>query len=278
MPYRIHAIIQARMKSSRLPDKVMLDIDGQPMLVRVIDRVRSAKLVNQVVVATTSGADEDPIEKLCHQNGVDCYRGSLHDVLDRYYQAAKTSGAEIVVRITADCPLIDPGLIDETISALLGGANLSARWQAQGDPKAYPSATTDGIPWDYASTRLPPPWKRTFPIGLDVEVCTFNALEKAWQQAQEQHEREHVMPYLYDFPNRFRCIVADWHQDLGDYRWTVDTPQDLELMREVYVRLHGKPNFNWLTVLQLFQENPELNLINANTYHKDFREVDSRRA
>ncbi len=139
-----------------------------------------------------------------------------------------------MVRITADCPLVDPGLIDETISVLFGEAKEQLSGNRRGILADYPEPSLEGIPWDYASTRLPPPWKRTFPIGLDVEVCTFAALERAWSEAQAPYEREHVLPYLYDEPNRFRCVVADWTEDLGAYRWTVDTQADLDVMRMVY--------------------------------------------
>ena len=177
MRYRTIAIIQARMKSSRLPDKVMLDIAGKPMLQRVIERTARAKLVDQVVVATTSGADEDPIAQLCEGLGVPCFRGSLQDVLDRYYRCASLYSPDIVVRITADCPVIDPGLIDETIGVMTGTSEGNGFWKPQGDPGYYSPPTNPLIPWDYAATRLPPPWKRTYPIGLDVEAFTFNALE-----------------------------------------------------------------------------------------------------
>jgi spore coat polysaccharide biosynthesis protein SpsF len=276
MKKKVIAIIQARMKSSRLPDKVMLDIQGKPMLTRVIERVRLARHIDRVVVATTSGADEDPIANLCQVNEVDCYRGSLQDVLDRYYQAARPYQPDIVVRITADCPLIDPGLINETVDVMIGGGTPTAIWKPQADADKYPPATND-IAWDYASTRLPPPWHRTFPIGLDVEACRFEALERAWKEARAPFEREHVMPYFYDLPNRFRCIIADWTEDLGFHRWTVDTEADLALIREVYARLEGNP-FTWQDVLALFEQDPDLIKINAGIYHKDFREVDSRRS
>ncbi len=265
------------MKSSRLPDKVMLDLAGKPMLLRVIERVKKAGRIQKVMVATTSGEDENPIAELCAVNHIDCYRGSLQDVLDRYYQAASLAGADIVVRITADCPLIDPGLIDDTVAALLGETSGKANWQGQGNPEGYPPATVEGIPWDYASTRLPPPWKRTFPIGLDVEVCTYSALARAWHEAKAQFEREHVLPYLYEEPNRFRCIVADWPEDLGEYRWTVDTAADLDAMRMVCQKLASRPDFTWLDVLDLYRKTPELAEINAGIYHKDFREVDTRK-
>jgi len=276
MKKKVLAIIQARMKSSRLPDKVMLDIQGKPMLTRVIERVRLARHIDRVVVATTSGADEDPIAELCLSNGIDCYRGSLQDVLDRYYQAARPHQPDIVVRITADCPLIDPGLIDETVDVMIGTGSTTAIWKPQADAEKYTASSSD-IAWDYAATRLPPPWHRTFPIGLDVEACRFQALERAWKEATASFEREHVMPYFYDTPNRFRCVVADWPVDLGYHRWTVDTNDDLALIRELYVRLGEKP-FTWLDVLTLFEQDPDLIKMNAGIHHKDFREVDSRRS
>lgn len=277
MNEKVVAIIQARMKSSRLPDKVLLDLAGKPMLERVINRVRRASRVHEVMVATTSDPDEDPISELCAHHGIRCYRGSLHDVLDRYYQAATEAEAGIVVRITADCPLIDPGLIDETIEALLGYQTGEAIWKPQGNPAIYPAPTVEDIPWDYASTRLPPPWNRTFPIGLDVEVFTYTALARAWREAKLPFEREHVLPYLYEEPNRFRCLVADWTEDLGEYRWTVDTIVDLDAMREVYSLLPNPENFTWRDVVELYRKRPRLAFINAGVYHKDFRETDSRR-
>lgn len=255
----------------------MLDLAGKPMLMRVIERVKQAKSIRQVMVATTNGPDEDPIAQLCAQANIACYRGSLQNVLDRYYQASLQSNADVVVRITADCPLVDPGLIDETVYALFGKQTGNAVWKPQGNPADYPPPTVAGIPWDYASTRLPPPWKRTFPIGLDVEVCTFAALKRAWREAKAQYETEHVLPYLYDEPNRFRCIVADWTRDLGDYRWTVDTTEDLEAMRIIYERLLQKDSFNWLDVLERYEQDPSLASINAGIHHKDFREVDTRK-
>ncbi len=276
MKKEVVAIIQARMKSSRLPDKVMLDIQGKPMLTRVIERVQLSRQVDQVIVATTNGLDEDPIAELCRWMEVGCYRGSLQDVLDRYYQAAKPVKPDIVVRITADCPLIDPELIDETVEVMLGQSKGNAIWNPQADAEKFPAPEGE-IPWDYASTRLPPPWHRTFPIGLDVEACRFDALERAWKEAVAPFEREHVMPYFYDAPNRFRCIVADWPVDLGFHRWTVDTQQDLALIREIYTRLGGRP-FTWQDVLALFQKDPDLITINAGIYHKDYREVDPRRS
>jgi spore coat polysaccharide biosynthesis protein SpsF len=270
------AIIQARMKSSRLPDKVMLDIAGKPMLQHVIERTSRAKMVQQVVVATTTGADEDPIAELSASINVPCFRGSLQDVLDRYYQCAKKYSPDVVVRITADCPVIDAGLIDETVSVLLGETEGNGLWQPQGDPRLYGQSTASGIPWDYAATRLPPPWRRSYPIGLDVEAFTFSALETAWHEAKEQHDREHVLPYLYEVENRFRCIIGAHQPDCGHHRWTVDTPTDLELIRQIYSRLQGE-DFSWKDVLRLVKQQPELSMINADVPHKTYLDVDNRK-
>jgi spore coat polysaccharide biosynthesis protein SpsF len=249
---RTVAIVQARMGSSRLPGKVLLDIAGQPMLSRVVERARLAKTLDSVVVATTCEPADDPVQALCAQQGYPCYRGSLHDVLERYYQAARRFQAEVIVRITADCPLIDPGLIDEAVNAFLG----------------------DFPHYDFAANRLPPPWGRTYPIGLDVEVCAFTGLELAWKEADQPHQREHVMPFFYEQPQRFRILHLNHERDYGTLRWTVDTPEDLELVRQVYARFPGRDDFSWLEVLALFEREPDLAQINAGVRHKNYREVD----
>jgi len=276
MTPRVLAIIQARMRSSRLPQKVMLDIAGKPMLQRVIERTARANQVTEVVVATTRDGDEDPIAMLCGKLGVACYRGSLQDVLDRYYRCAQPYQPDVVVRITSDCPVMDAGLIDETILALEGTPGESILWLPQGDPTKYPTATHAEIPWDFAATRLPPPWHRTFPIGLDVEACTFPALEIAWHTANAPHEREHVMPYLYQTPGQFRCIIGNHTENLGNQRWTVDTAADLDMIRGVYAQL-GTEDFDWLDVLKVVREHPELSAINADVQHKSYLDVDTRK-
>jgi spore coat polysaccharide biosynthesis protein SpsF len=249
---RTVAIIQGRMSSSRLPGKVMLDLAGEPMLMRVVERVRLVKSIDTLVVATTLDPSDDPLETFCHQNDINCFRGSLPDVLDRFYQAAKIYQARIIVRITADCPLVDPGLVDETVRLF----------------------RTSGV--DFAANRLPPPYQRTYPIGLDVEVCSFAALERAWQESTALHDREHVMPYLYEMEGRFKVAVLNYEKDYGKLRWTVDTPQDLELVRQVYRRLNGLSGFSWLDVLAIFEREPELAEINAQVVHKNMFDVDTR--
>lgn len=258
------------MASSRLPGKVLLDIGGRPMLERVVERARRAGSLRQVVVATTVDPSDDPVERLCRERDYPCYRGSAQDVLDRYYQAARLFSAEIIVRITADCPLIDPQVIDRTVYAFLGldvGDNASPGLRG---------LSLSSLPYDFAANRLPPPWGRTYPIGLDVEVCTFTALEQAWKEAVLPHQREHVMPFFYENPERFRILLVDHDKDYGALRWTVDTPQDLELLRRIYAHFEGRDDFSWLEVLALFERQPELRQINAQIQPKHYQAVDER--
>jgi spore coat polysaccharide biosynthesis protein SpsF len=249
---RVVCIIQARMGSSRLPGKVLKDIGGKPMLGWVVERVRQCKKVDQVVVATTGDTWDEPICEYCRAESIACFRGNLFDVLDRYYQAAKEYRADVVVRVTADCPLIDPAVVDRTIAEL--------------QEKQL----------DFTANRLPPPFKRTFPIGLDVEVVSMAALSEAWENAKEQHEREHVMPYLYAGPRQFKTSVIDAPQDYGSQRWTVDTPEDLEFLRGIARLLNGRMDFTWMEILTLVQAHPELSLINATVQHKFMKDVDDR--
>jgi spore coat polysaccharide biosynthesis protein SpsF len=264
------AIIQARMGSSRLPGKVLRDLAGQPMLGRVIARARRATSLDAVAVATTDQPDDDPVADYCAQIGAPVFRGSLFDVLDRYYGAARAFDADVVVRLTADCPLIDPQVIDRTVHAFLGrpqGPDYVL--SPDGPQKAQP-------PFDFAANRLPPPWGRTYPIGLDVEVCRFSGLETVWKEAQEKHQREHVMPFFYDHLERFRILLVNHPHNFGGLRWTVDTPEDLALLQTIFARFDGRDDFGWLDVLELFRREPELARINAGVAHKDYRQVDER--
>jgi spore coat polysaccharide biosynthesis protein SpsF len=264
---RTVAIVQARMNSSRLPGKVLLDIAGQPMLARVVSRAARAASVDQVVLATTTDASDDPVASYCRSKGIPCTRGDQFDVLDRYYQAARKFDAEVLVRVTADCPAIDPGLIDEVVAALLEGGR------------------------DFACNRLPPPWHRSYPIGLDTEACTFAALERAWKEAQEPQQREHVMPYFYEnaqlsavsdrlsagtSPRGFRIALLNHVPDYGQMRWTVDTAQDLEFIRQVYARFAGRDDFTWKDVLVLVGREPKLAEINSAVRHKTLEDIDKR--
>ena len=260
------AIIQARMASSRLPGKVLLDIAGQPMLTHVVERTRRARTVDQVIVATTTDVVDDPLVEFCSQHKYPYYRGSQYDVLDRYYQAAckfvepVDRVSAVIVRITSDCPVIDPDVIDQTVHAYQ---------EIAGESEDLPSV--------FVANRLPPPWGRTFPIGLDTEVCAFSSLELAWKEARAPHQREHVMPFFYDQPDRFRIHLVNHSADYGSLRWTVDTPQDLELVRRIFDYFPGRNDFTWLEILALFEHHPELADINRQVTAKDYRLVDQRR-
>jgi len=274
-PNNVVAIIQARMSAKRLPNKVLLDIAGEAMLTRVVERIRRSRWIDQVVVATSSDPSDDPIETFCEQHEYLCFRGNLHDVLDRYYQAAVHYSADVVVRITADCPIIDPKVIDQTLMAFYDlGPSLITR-SAQPPDKRKKIANEFVPGWDFAANRLPPPWKRTFPIGLDTEICSISALETAWRKANQPHHREHVLPYLYEEDQDFRVLVLNHEPDFGDVRLTVDTFQDLELLRMIYARFGGGDDFSWYEVLDLLEMEPELAEVNANIRHKDYKDIET---
>lgn len=245
-------IIQARMGSSRLPGKVLKDVLGKPLLVREIVRVRRAQSLGQVVVATTVDPEDDPIAAICRLQGVPFFRGDPLDVLDRYYQAAQCFRAEVVVRLTGDCPLIDPREIDRTVRAFFAA----------------------GV--DFAANRLPPPWKRTTPIGMDTEVITIDALARTWREAEARYAREHVMPYLYEQVGRFDTLLVDHTPDLGGYRLTVDTPEDLALIREIFDHFDGTDEFSLMEIMALLRERPELLALNAQVVHKGYQDTDAR--
>ncbi len=248
----IVAIIQARMGSSRLPGKVLKDIGGEPMLYRVVTRVRRSQWIGQVIIATTVDVSDDPVADFCLSRGIPCYRGHLQDVLDRYYQAAGLFNAQTVVRLTGDCPLIDPKEIDRTITAYIEA----------------------GV--DFAANRLPPPWARTTPIGMDTEVISMEALSRAWREAKAPHEREHVMPYLYDTPGRFNTLLVDHVPNLGHLRLTVDTAEDLALIRQIYRHFGNRDDFSLDDILDALRAHPDWLSINSDVVHKSFTDVDQR--
>lgn len=234
------AIIQARTGSSRLPRKVLLPLLGAPMLTRVVRRVARASRVDTTVVATTTAASDDAIAELAEREGWLVGRGSETDLLDRYVQVARTHAATTVIRITSDCPVIDPDLIDDVVAALDDGQS------------------------DYASNSLEP---RTFPRGLDVEAMTMAALEIAWREDADPGSREHATPYIYRHPERFRLRRVASPIDLSGHRWTVDTPEDYELIRQVYDRL-GRDDFSWRDVLAEIERQPALADLNRHVAQK----------
>ena len=251
MTPKVVAVIQARMASIRLPGKVLADLGGQPVLAWVVRRAQRALGIDQVVVATSVATEDAVIESFCKEMNYACTRGELRDVLDRYVKTAHKFDAEIIVRVTADCPFIDPGMLSENLKIFLTA-----------DP-----------PLDFAANRLP--GERTIPIGLDAEFCTIQALETAWREAKEPYQREHVMPFFYEHADRFRILHIKNEPNYGDYRWTVDTSEDLQLLREV-VSHFKDDHFSWKEVLALFESHPELQEINAKVTHKSYRDVDTR--
>lgn len=249
---KVVAIIQARVGSSRLPGKVLAEIADAPMLEHVLNRSARIEGVEEVVLATTDRPDDDPLVDLCGSLDFGVHRGHPTDVLDRYYHAARSVEADVVVRITGDCPLLDPLVSEETLEAFLNS-----------EP-----------PLDFAANRLPD--HRTYPIGLDTEVCSMSSLSAAWNEAKEPHQREHVMPYLYENPGRFRTKVLDAPGDWGDLRWTVDTQDDLEFVRAVFKAFAPRRTFNWREVLALLERKPELAEINRDVQHRRPQDVDRR--
>lgn len=246
------AIIQARMSSTRLPGKVLKVAAGRTLIDRMVERTRKAKLVDAVWVATTVDSSDDELFSFCIEHQIAVYRGSLQDVLDRYYQLAKQEGADTIVRLTGDCPLIDPELIDEVIAAF----------------------QREDV--DFACNRLPPPFTRTYPIGLDIEVCSYTALQKAWTEATEKHDREHVLPFLYEVPGKFRTYQLNYKENLGALRWTVDTPEDLVVIKNIYNHFKGSNDFSWLDVLELNRKHPELFQGNMAIKHKTYLDYENK--
>ena len=231
------AIIQARTGSSRLPNKVMRDLAGEPMLVRVVNRVKRAHLLDSVIVATTTNPKDRVIFDLCNARGFLCTKGSEDDVLDRYEQTANAYDADNIVRITSDCPLIEPTVIDRVVAEF------------------YASHV------DYASNFI----KQTYPVGLSCEIVTRAALSKAWKS--DNQWREHVTPYIYKHPELFRLKSVENDVDYSWMRWTVDTSEDIQFARKVY-GYFGHDRFSWREVLELLAEHPDWQEINKDVVQK----------
>jgi spore coat polysaccharide biosynthesis protein SpsF len=240
---KVVAIIQARMGSTRLPGKVLKDLSGQTVLARVVERLRRSRGIGELLVATTDRPADEAIVDECRRCSVPVWRGDQDDVLDRYYGAAQSVRAEIVVRITSDCPLIDPEITDKTVAAFL---------------EAHA---------DYASNGL----QRTYPRGLDTEVMTFDALARAWAQARNTYEREHVTPYIYQHPDEFRLLSVTGETDYSSHRWTLDTPEDLAFLQAVYSRMKDIEQFSWRDVLKMLEHAPDLLELNRFVVQKSLQ-------
>jgi spore coat polysaccharide biosynthesis protein SpsF (cytidylyltransferase family) len=230
-------MLQARMGSTRLPGKVLAEIAGKPMLQQVVERVRRIPGTSHVLLATSMNAGNEPLIEMAASLGIASYAGSENDVLDRYYQAAKQIGADVIVRVTADCPLVDPHVSARVVSRFVDGG------------------------FDYVSNTNPP----TYPDGLDTEVFSFAALERAWREASLPSEREHVTPFLWKNPSIFRIDNVQAERDMSGLRWTVDHPDDLTFVRSVYSRMaqKGVRDFGMPEVLALLAEEPELTGVNS---------------
>ncbi|MFH0737372.1 MAG: glycosyltransferase family protein [Candidatus Micrarchaeota archaeon] len=239
----IGTIIQARMGSTRLPGKVLKSVLGKPLLVLMIERVRLAGSLDKVVVAIPDTPENDPLERLCADNGIDCARGSENDVLSRYYHAAKKFGIDPVVRLTSDCPLIDPAIIDHSI-------------------KLYKKERCD-----YLTNAI----DRTYPDGQDIEIISFKALEAAFLEATDKHDREHVTTYIGCRPERFKHRNFRYKKDLSKLRWTVDYPEDFMFVEAVFRELYPKKGagFSMEDVLELLDRKPEIGKINSDVVGKD---------
>lgn len=236
----IVTVIQARTSSTRLPNKVLFPLSGEPLIIRMVERVQRAKLAGTVVVATSTDTSDNIIHSLCNSYNIRCFRGSINDLLDRHYQVALEYGANAVVKIPSDCPLIDPGIIDKVIGYYID--NQSS--------------------FDYVSNLHP----ASYPDGNDVEVMSFQAIEAAWDEATRKLEREHTTPYIWENPDKFRIGNVTWESGLDYsslYRWTIDYEEDYQFIDQVYKQLFPKnPSFELTDILHLLNEQPELQLIN----------------
>lgn len=241
---KVVLIIQARMTSTRLPGKVMKEVLGIPLLEYQIRRLKRSKLVNKIIVATTINKTDQPIIDLCDRLSISTYRGSEDNVLSRYYESAVENKANIVVRITSDCPLIDPLIVDQIVDCYIRNRDK----------------------YDYVSNTI----KRTFPRGMDVEVFSFFALEKAYKEATKEYEKEHVTPHIYKNTNKFKVLGYECDEDHSIHRWTVDTSQDFELVKKIIESLYpDNPEFGIMNILDLFKSQPELLSINSHVKQKN---------
>ncbi|WP_165043825.1 cytidylyltransferase domain-containing protein [Adlercreutzia sp. ZJ138] len=230
------AVIQARTGSTRLPGKIMMDLAGKPQLQRVVERVCKSELVDHVMVATTDQEDDIAVVEFCNRIGVDVYAGSKDDVLDRYYRAALPFHPDYVVRVTGDCPCFDAALLDDAIRQMEPG-------------------------FDYLGMLT-----ESFPDGLDLEIIRFTALERSWEEARMSSQREHVTQYIVRNPDLFR--LQNYESSIGyhgDERWTVDEPEDYELVRAIFEHFadEGRDDFGYADILSFLDANPELRALNA---------------
>ncbi len=238
----IGCIIQARVGSTRLPKKALLPINPSDTIISFgIKQIQHCELIDRLVIATTDLLEDDELVEYVEKLDIPLFRGNSSDVLDRYYQCAKKFSFSIIVRMTSDCPLIDPIIVDQVISNFINNKNS----------------------FDYASNVHP---QRTFPHGTDIEVFTFEALETAWKEAKKSEEREHVTPYIYN-NQKFVLFNYTSKDDLSNFRWTVDYSEDLELIQKIVLNIKTRPIL-MNDIITLLSKNPELKKINQNLSKK----------
>src|SRR3989344_2864043 len=245
---KVLAVIQARMGSTRLPGKILMELEGKPMLWHIVERVKQSKKVDGVVVATTIEQEDDATAELCKKQGWLCYRGPAEDVLDRYCQAAKTFGAKAVVRLTGECPFIHPFVVDLCVEKFLEGKH------------------------DFISNCEVD--SSAFPRGLDVRVISFAALENAAENAKKSFEREHVWPYIFEHQETFAIgpVITAPDEYKADYRLTVDYREDFELTKILYQKFYQPGNIiNVPEIISFLKKNPDIAAINANCEQKNFK-------
>lgn len=240
-------IVQARMTSTRLPGKILKEVLGKPLLEYQVERLRRVRNADKIVIATTTNRTDEPVVALGGRLAIPVYRGPEDDVLARYHGAARAQEADLVIRVTSDCPLIDPGVIDRVIGFYRQQEN------------AY----------DYVSNTL----QRTYPTGMDTEVFPFTVLDEAYHEAVDKAEREHVTPFIYRRPGRYRIGQVIAQRDASRHRWTVDTPEDFELVRRIIEAIYPEnPAFSLEDVLRLLDRNPSWAEINAHIMQKKLGE------
>jgi len=232
----IGCIIQARMNSTRLPGKVLMNIDEKfPALFYTVEQLKNSKLLEKIVIATSSNQEDNNIEKFCRKYNIKCFRGSLENVLDRYYQCAKEFGITTIVRIPADKPLIDPEIVDEVI-------------------QKFKENSFDCV------TNFQP---STIPSGTEVEIFSFSALETAWKNASSAFDKEHVTPYIYKNKEQFKIFNVVNKEDLSNFRWALDYKEDLELIRKIVMKIEKRPILT-RDIINLLNKEKELIKINQN--------------
>jgi spore coat polysaccharide biosynthesis protein SpsF len=240
-------IVQARMTSTRLPGKVMKPVLGKPLLQYQIERLQRVKLADETVIATTTNKTDEPIIDLCNTLSVAHFCGSEEDVLARYYDAATKHQADAVIRVTSDCPLIDPQVINQVIDYYL---------QNQSN-------------YDYVSNSI----KRTYPRGMDTEVFSFSVLQQAFLEATAPPDREHVTPFIHRQPERYHLGHVTYIEDCSHYRWTVDTPEDFELIQKIIQAVYPtQPSFTLEDCLRWLRKYPDWYFINSHIEQKNYGE------